>query len=106
MRFKLGPMIFLATNNDLVPGIRFCFGLQALSDILEVVHGIIGNPSLNVARIVSGESVALRAAGRGPADVLLLDQFVEAKIEEPRALPVQECDTNPWLGAQQRGEGF
>src|SRR5271170_6194262 len=102
LAFELVPTDVVASNNGLLIEIFFKSCAQMLGHALEVMHGFVVDSTFEAT---CGVRITATVMSRGRVKyAFALFEFVHAKIEEARLLPIDECDAQARLRAQKQSK--
>ena len=104
VRLEFAPIHVLAADDQLLEPTLFLRIFQALGKVFEVAHRLVGDPALRVSRIVTAESITAAVTRQAVEEPIAFGQFVQAKVEKPSPLAIDQGYTHSRLRPQKRGQ--
>ena len=102
VRLEFAPVGLLAAHDQLLEHAFFLRIFQTLGNVFKVMHGLVRDPALRVSCIVAAESITAAMTRQAAEQPVSFRQFVQAQIEKPRPLPIDQGHTHSRLRSQKR----
>ncbi len=106
VRFELGPVGILASDNEPLPDAFLEVGAQPFCNSLEMLQRFLGHASLGMSGFVAVEAVARSVAREHVDNGSAFAQVVEPQVEDTGTLAVDHGDAERGLRSQQGGQRF